>query len=282
MEGAAVSIVVPFYQAEDTIGRCVTSLLKQEEPARGIEILLVDNNATDRSAEIARSFEDPRIRVLVERRQGAYAARNRALAEATGEIIAFTDPDCEAEPTWLRELTEPFEDPAVGVVMGRVLPGGFTPLLDLLSEYERTKEAFVLGGEAPELYFGRTNNMAVRRELLDEVGAFVERARGSDTLFVRRAIELRSTDTVRYRPSARVRHSEVASVRDYLGKVVVYARSSRAPHAGVAVPLLSRGQRWRLAATTCQELGFGPVRFAGLLGVLGAEGLAWRYGRIRP
>lgn len=276
-----ISVIVPFFRAEATIGACLASLLRQRDVPEQLEFLLVDNNSGDRSAAIAESFGDSRVRVLAEPKQGAYAARNRALAEARGAVVVFTDPDCEAEETWLRELTAPFEDPTAGIVLGRVVPCRLTPLLATFSEYERTKEAFVLGADIPELCFGRTSNMAVRRSLLDDVGRFVERARGGDTDFVRRAVRRHGTRVIRYRPSARVRHSEVASIRDYLAKVMVYARSSKAPGAEIAVPLLTRAQRFRLVCRTCSEQRFGPIRFAALVGVLAAEGLVWRIGRLQ-
>jgi glycosyltransferase involved in cell wall biosynthesis len=272
-----VSVIVPFYRAEPFIGACLDGLLAQEAMPDPIEFLMVDNNSGDRSAEIVAAVDDPRVRLLVETTQGAYAARNRALREARGDMVVFTDPDCVPEPRWIQELLAPMADDSVGIVMGRVLPGNATPALRWLSEYETTREAHVLGSGEADLYFGRTNNMAVRRSVLDAIGPFVERMRGSDTLFVQNAVRKFTTGVLAYRESARVRHLEIRSLTDYLKKVAVYGRSSR--QSRIQLEVIDRDTQRRLVDETCRNAGYGPgVRLA-LLGILGLEGLSWRYGR---
>ena len=278
-----ISIVVPFYNAERYIGDCIESLLAQEAAPAPFDVLLVDNNSTDRSAAIVESFagDDERVTLLKESKQGAYAARNRALSVCQAPLVVFTDPDCIAEGDWLAQITAPFEHAEIGIVMGGVMSARNKFPLGIFGEYETNKEAFVLGGTDASLYFGRTNNMAVRKCLLDELGPFAERLRGSDTLLVRAAVRHYSPEAVHYRPEARVRHMEIHSIWDYLGKVVTYARSSREKDASIAVPLLTRKMRWRLVEETCEGGPFSLPRKCLLLSLLGMEGIAWRLGRWR-
>ena len=105
-----ISVIVPFYNAEKTLAACVESLLALEEIP--CEIVLVDNASTDRSFEIAASFEgnagNKQYRVLKELKRGREFARNRGAQEATGDLLAFTDADCLVDPKWLFHIQEAF------------------------------------------------------------------------------------------------------------------------------------------------------------------------------
>jgi glycosyltransferase involved in cell wall biosynthesis len=105
-----ISVIVPFYNAEKTLAPCIESLLALEEIR--CEILVVDNASTDRSFEIAASFEGnskgKEYRVLKEPKRGREFARNRGAQEATGELLAFTDADCLVDPQWLLPIQEAF------------------------------------------------------------------------------------------------------------------------------------------------------------------------------
>ena len=81
-----VSVIVPFYNAEPYIDACCEALLAQQFAAAEYEIIMIDNNSDDCSREIVGRY--PRITLLQQRRQGAYAARNTGLRAASGEIVA--------------------------------------------------------------------------------------------------------------------------------------------------------------------------------------------------
>ncbi len=93
-----VSIIVPVYNGESYLARCVESLRKQTLEA--IEIILVDDGSQDNTAAICATYaaEDGRIRVLRQENAGAGPARNRGLEAAKGEFIGFVDADDFAEP----------------------------------------------------------------------------------------------------------------------------------------------------------------------------------------
>jgi glycosyltransferase involved in cell wall biosynthesis len=85
---------------------------------------VVDNASTDTTASVALSFQGSlNLKFIREERIGIPYARNAGLRTASGDVLAFIDDDCEAEPEWLAELEKPFlEDPHVGSVGGSVLP----------------------------------------------------------------------------------------------------------------------------------------------------------------
>jgi glycosyltransferase involved in cell wall biosynthesis len=110
-----VSVVIPVRDARDDLARCLRSLGRQSVAAD--EILVVDDGSGDGTAELA---AERGARVVRQGRLGASRARNRGVAEATGEYVCFLDADCVADPRWLEELVRPLrEDPAIAAVIGR-------------------------------------------------------------------------------------------------------------------------------------------------------------------
>jgi glycosyltransferase involved in cell wall biosynthesis len=118
-----ISVVVPAYNEEQYIGRCL-SALAQQQTTYSYEVIVVDNNSTDRTATIATSF--PGVRVIAERRQGLVPARQAGHTAATGDIVAHTDADSEPDCTWVESIGRAFErDPELVLVSGTVrLAGG--------------------------------------------------------------------------------------------------------------------------------------------------------------
>ena len=105
-----ISVVIPAYNAQDSIRSCLTSLQEQTYAHLLHEIIVVDNQSTDRTAEIAAQFAQ--VSVLNQSIKGAAAARNLGIAQATGDVICFTDADCAPTTTWLQQLCEPLEQNA--------------------------------------------------------------------------------------------------------------------------------------------------------------------------
>ena len=93
MNQPKVSVIIPVYNAEPYLRQCLDSVVNQT--LKDIEIICVDDGSTDGSAELLRRLgeSEPRLRLLQQENQGAGVARNRALAAARGEYIAFLDAD---------------------------------------------------------------------------------------------------------------------------------------------------------------------------------------------
>jgi len=100
-----ISVVIPAYNREDTIGYCIQSILRQSYA--NFEIVVVDDGSTDRTVAVIRSFQDQRIRVIETiARRGAQAARNVGIRAAAAEWIAFLDSDDEWMPEKLEKQVE--------------------------------------------------------------------------------------------------------------------------------------------------------------------------------
>ncbi|MGH2426675.1 MAG: glycosyltransferase [bacterium] len=221
-EHAFVSVIVPVRGAEGTIAECIKSLLALNYPADRYEVILVDNGATDRMSRI---LAGQGVRVLRESRKGSYVARNTGAWAARGDIFAFTDADCVADPAWLDRLIVEFADPAVGCVAGEVAsPRSVKPLeefarrLNLLSQDTSLRHPF-----RP---YAITANCAYRADVFRQLGGFrAEMQSGGDAdLAWRMQLGLglriaRSADAV-------VWHSHRASLRDLLAQSQKYAMST--------------------------------------------------------
>ena len=116
-----VSIIIPVYNVEKYIERCVDSLTNQT--LQDLEIILVDDSSTDSSLEICRKLaeNDSRIKVIHKENEGAGKARNAALEVATGEYIGFVDSDDFVEKDMFETLYEKAEQYGSDLVMSGVL-----------------------------------------------------------------------------------------------------------------------------------------------------------------
>ena len=93
-----VSVVVPVYQAEKFLGKCIESV--QRQTYAELEIILVDDGSTDQSLKLCRQYQrsDGRIKVFHQENKGVSAARNKGIKEAEGEYILFVDADDIIDP----------------------------------------------------------------------------------------------------------------------------------------------------------------------------------------
>ncbi len=98
-----ISVVIPAYNADAFIGRCVESALQQT--LDGVEVICVDDCSTDRTRVILGSFRDPRLKVLAfPENRGVSAARNAGLDAASGEYVYFLDSDDWIDPDYLKAM----------------------------------------------------------------------------------------------------------------------------------------------------------------------------------
>lgn len=112
----AVSVIVPAYNEEEHIGHCLASLVRQKTDYP-YEIILVDNNSTDRTAAAAKMSS---VRVVTEHKQGRAYARNAGIKAARGFLLAFTEADCIVPPGWIQTIGDFFRKhpDAIGVTGG--------------------------------------------------------------------------------------------------------------------------------------------------------------------
>ena len=99
-----ISIIVPVYNCENYINKCIESILSQSYPY--FELLLIDDGSTDKSGEICDKYKsiDSRIKVFHENNNGVSYARNLGISNSIGEYIAFVDSDDWVEPDYISSL----------------------------------------------------------------------------------------------------------------------------------------------------------------------------------
>lgn len=113
-----VSIVIPVYNAEKYLKKCLTSVLEQSYPA--LEVLAVDDGSTDSSLAILESFarKDPRLHVIHQENRGVSVARNAALDQASGEYLTFIDADDYIARTYIEAFVHRMEETGADMLIG--------------------------------------------------------------------------------------------------------------------------------------------------------------------
>jgi glucosyl-dolichyl phosphate glucuronosyltransferase len=225
-----VSVVIPTHNRAEKLRVCLQSLVDQDYPADGFEIIVANDRSSDHTEAVVDSFA-PRVTMTFPRGPGANAARNAGIAAARGDPICLVDDDVEAEPGWLAAYVDGFaRRPDVHAFGGpvRLRMEGRTPRFcpehPFVSSYDYGDHNLVL-----DVALGA--NMAVRRSTLDLVGRFDEwiEIGGADTEWFFR-LE-RAGGQVVYRGGAGVWHRRTAEdlrvgrlIRDFFGRGVASHR----------------------------------------------------------
>lgn len=132
-----ISIVVPAYNEEITIGDCIKSLLSIDYP--DYEIIVVDDGSTDRTLEEARKFEGLGVKVVHQANQGKANALNNGIRLSEGEIVITVDADTKLHPESLTKIASRFAgNQHLGAVAGNVKVAQNTGILNALQATEYT------------------------------------------------------------------------------------------------------------------------------------------------
>jgi GT2 family glycosyltransferase len=218
-----VTVAVCTRNRPENLAFCLEALERLKYPM--LDLLVVDNAPADDATERLVRSRHPRIRYAREPNPGLSWARNRAIEEARGEILAFTDDDAVVDPGWVRSLSAVFRgDAAVMVVTGLVVPyeleteaqvlferyrsfaRGFTPMRVQADPVEPIAWRYGATGS-----FGTGANMAFRRRVFGEIGLFDPclgpgtLTRGADDLEMFFRV-LKAGHALVYEPQAVVRH----------------------------------------------------------------------------
>lgn len=113
-----ISVVIPTYNEEKSIAKCLNSLTNQTY--KNHEILVIDNNSTDETYNIIKKFQkiNKKIKYIFEPKQGRSYARNSGIKNSRSKIIAMIDADCIAPKNWLDILTKPIRTNKEKITMG--------------------------------------------------------------------------------------------------------------------------------------------------------------------
>jgi GT2 family glycosyltransferase len=220
----SISVIVPVYNDPAGIRRCLAAIKNQAYPGN-CQIIVIDN-AMPFSLE-ALAAGEPDVLFLSEPKPGSYNARNTGLSRATGEILAFTDADCQPLPNWLisgiRRLNA---DPQLGMVGGAiniVIDHDRPPSLPELFE---TVMAFPQETYIKNERYAATANMFVYRSVAQKVGGFDGTLKsGGDFDFGRRVSD--AGYRLDFVPDAIVNHPARATYKQMFGKARRVAGGAR-------------------------------------------------------
>lgn len=220
LEYPKVSVVVCTYNAERTLDSCLASLERLNYP--NYEVIVVNDGSTDASLEIARKYDY--IRLITQENKGLSVARNVGIAAAEGEIIAYTDSDCVADPDWLIYLVDKFLSSGLSAVGGPNLPPPEDALIPACVAVSPGGPTHVLlNDEVAEHIAGC--NMAFRRAALAEIGGFdpLFHAAGDDVDLCWRLQD--QGYTIGFSPAAIVWHFRRNTVAAYLKQQRGYGKA---------------------------------------------------------
>src|SRR6185295_6274824 len=111
-----ISIVIPAYNEEKFIGDTLRSIT-ESATENLLEIVVVNNASTDKTAEVASAF--PKVRVVNEEKKGITRARQAGLMAAQGEVLSYIDADTRVNTEWFKILNEEFaKDPGLVCLSG--------------------------------------------------------------------------------------------------------------------------------------------------------------------
>ncbi len=167
---ARASVVIPAFNAAATIERCLRALDRQAAPRETYEIIVVDDGSTDDTPAKAASITG--VRLIRSAHRGAAAARNCGAHAAHGEILLFTDADCEPTENWMTEMLAPFADPKVVGAKGTYR----TRQRELVARFVQCEheEKYACLAGAHSIDFVDTYSAAYRRDALIRSGGFDE------------------------------------------------------------------------------------------------------------
>ncbi|RFC63970.1 MULTISPECIES: glycosyltransferase [Mesorhizobium] len=196
-----ISVVVPHLNQPEFLETGLAALHAQEGVTSEIEIIVVDNGSRQLPESICAKWDN--VRLTSEPTPGPGPARNRGVALARGELLAFIDADCKAHPGWLSAIEKEFADPECTIIGGDVRVGYVDPSSpSFLEPYEsiysyRNNEHIADG-------FSGTGNLAARASVVKEVGPFAGIAIAEDRDWGLRAGKLGFK--IRYIPDMIVYH----------------------------------------------------------------------------
>jgi glycosyltransferase involved in cell wall biosynthesis len=152
----SLSIIIPAYNEERYLGDCLQAISEQTE--RPDEVILVDNNSTDSTLQVAWKYSF--VTIVHEKDQGLFFARNCGMNAAKSDILARIDADTFVEPDWVASIKDAFEDPEVQAVSG---PVGYHDM-PLSGFVRRVEDACLRVAKAGRYDFLMGANMAVSRK----------------------------------------------------------------------------------------------------------------------
>lgn len=191
-----ISVIIPAYNEEATIRRCLSALSDQTVPRSSYELIVVDGNSHDRTREIAGEYADL---VFVQKSERVSGARNDGFCRAKYDIVATTDADSIVAHDWIEQIQKSFVDPRVVLAFGPVTAiekssknKQYVILFDLLMHF---------GARTRLYYYTLGCNTIFRRDAIMRAGMYRIMDAGDD---LEVATRLRKEGKVAFNPDMKV------------------------------------------------------------------------------
>jgi len=199
-----VSVIIPVYNDPVRLQTCLQALEEQTYPKCVYEVIVVDNGSDESITSIITQFSQ--VKTSYETRPGSYAARNKGLSLARGEVIAFTDSDCIPAPDWIeRGVTKLQSIPNCGIVGGKIEMFFKDPHHPTAVEIYDSMTYFKQKEHIEQDEFSVTANLFTFKHVFDHIGRFdSELKSGGDWKWGRRVASFRYT--LAYADDVRVAH----------------------------------------------------------------------------
>ncbi len=306
MASPTISVIIPLYNKEREIEGTIRSVLAQR--LQPLEIVVVDDGSTDHSAALVEAIPSPLIRLVRQPNAGECAARNRAIAESRGELLALLDADDEWEEGFLEEVAALYREfPGCGIYSTAfrvvshdgIFPAPTPTRRGIVDNFFR---------DSAHRYVSIPSASAIPREVIDRVGGFPDGMKMGGDLYM--WIKIARRYPVCFSPQPLCRYSKVASnrsastytpertvysfeelydpaapdderefiARAALGKALVLSAKGGTEEAARAIRTFSFTKVYRRTLRKVRLLNALPVRWRGpLLDLYNA--LAWRIAR---
>ena len=191
-----ISIVIPAYNEEKRINRCLDALVNQTVPREMYEIIVVDGGSKDKTREIAAGYAD---NVFIQKSERVAGARNDGFVSSRYDLVATTDADSIAMPNWVENVIQSFKEPEV------VLSFGPVTSIEISPENRRYTLLFnalmKLGAYSKLYYYTLGCNTAFRKDALYRAGMYRIMDAGDDLEIARR---MRKEGKVKFEPDMKV------------------------------------------------------------------------------
>ncbi|MBI2288364.1 MAG: glycosyltransferase [Chloroflexi bacterium] len=210
-----VSIVIPAYNVELTLRECLQSVTTLGWDGE-VEVIVVDDGSTDKTAGIAASFAG--VKVIPVSHGGAARATNIGIKAARHNIVVLFDADAVPEKDWLEKIIPSLADPSVGAVAGLTVTANRS-VIGRIAGYDVEWRIRRISGDTDHL---STMNLACRREVLLEVGLLTEELRAGYDADLSRRLRAASYRLI-LRKDVSCRHYWKDDLRGYIHQQYNYA-----------------------------------------------------------
>jgi len=215
-----ISIIIPSYHSQSTIGECLQSL-EAQRIEEDFEILVV-NSSFDNTPDIVKEHFPAIQFIQLEKRAFAGTARNRGIQEAKGDIVAFIDADCTPCSDWLSRMIR-WHRKGYKVVGGSIANKSEN---NIFSRAEYSLEVLEFSPNNPKKVtkFVSAANSSFSREIFDQYGLFPDIRAGEDLVLCHRIVE--RGEKIIFDPSIKVFHKNDIGFKNYLEKQIMHGQNS--------------------------------------------------------